>query len=306
MRGWDGGSGESVEKNLFLSEAWLRVMGAVGAVSAGVPVALTRGRIHVGQVRELGQSRWVVYGSWPEPSETDLNQLFDRARRAGALAVESRFNMARWPEKTIQAVGGEILEPFGTYVVDLTRDEERLWMGLKPTHRNKIRRAHAQGIEIRPELDPARFRSGLESAYARGGRHNPHSDGYFEALEHHLSPSTLKMSAWLNGAFQAGALIVFDSRRGYYLHGAVIDAPATGAANLLHWEVLRALKARGVAEYDLGGARLHTDDPRLRGIFQFKEHFGGVFEPCCFWRKIVHPWRHRLHRGLERARTWLG
>ncbi|MEO5345956.1 MAG: GNAT family N-acetyltransferase [Magnetococcus sp. YQC-9] len=282
--------------NPFLSEAWLRVMLESGSISAIEPVELGCGTIHVGVVRAMRQSRWVIYGSWPEPDDLDLMKLFLQAQKRGAYAVESCFNMARWPEERMLSVGATILESFGTFRVDLTRDEKALWMGLEPTHRNKIRRARALGVEIVPTLHQDCFVAALNSAYERGGRDNPFHSDYFVTLERHMSNQMLRLSALVDGRFQAGALILFDPERGYYLHGAAIDHPVTGAANLLHWEAMRILKSRGVAGYDFGGARRQTEDLRLQGIFRFKAHFGGRFEPCCYWVKIVHPLRHRFYR----------
>ncbi|MBF0342061.1 MAG: GNAT family N-acetyltransferase [Magnetococcales bacterium] len=290
--------------SVFLKPEWLAVMRESGGVSDSVAVEVADRVVHVGVVRALGHSRWVLFGSWEHPSREQLRQLMQCARHAGAFAVESRFNMARWPEEVVIPLGAEVLEPFGTYRVDLTQSGEALWQGLHPKHRNAVRRAMSVGVEVRASLDRELFRESLQATYRRGGRDNPFRAGYFDALWQHMSASMLVMSVWHQGGFQAGALIPFDGSRGYYLHGATIDHPEPGAANLLHWEIMRALRERGVGAYDLGGARLQSADPRLQGIFRFKERFGGVFEPCCYWRGVVHARRAAWFRTLDRVRTW--
>lgn len=291
--------------SLFLESAWLEVMQACGTVSGQEEVTLENGRvIHVGVARGYGQARWLLFGSWEEESGVDLEPLLRAARQRGAFQVESRFNMARWQEEQVSRYGVEQLEPFGTYQVDLTQNEETLWQRVHGKHRNGIRRARDLGVTIQWELDRERFLEVMEMTYQRGNRSNPFRRDYFQALFGKLAHRMLTVQALWNGAFQAGAVIPFDRRQGYYLHGATIDAPVTGAANLLQWEVMRELQRRGVTAYDLGGARLQTDDPRLQGIFRFKERFGGAFVPCCHWQKVVNWRRATLHSAAGRIDSW--
>jgi hypothetical protein len=67
-------------------------------------------------------------------------------------------------------------------------------------------------------------------------------------------------------------LIYLCRRQAYYMFGASAERFVTGTGQLLQWEIMRFLKARGVRWYDLGGVR--TADPN-NGIFQFKGGFGG-------------------------------
>ncbi|MBF0212782.1 MAG: hypothetical protein HQM00_04350, partial [Magnetococcales bacterium] len=160
--------------SFFLEEPWLRVMREIGSISDWRAVALEGlPAAHVGVVRGWGQSRWVLYGSWEPSSGAGLPHLFQQARKAGVLSVESRFNMARWPEEQVRTLGAEVIEPFGTYRVDLRQSEEALWQGVHSKHRNVIRHARSHGVELVPELDREAFLSAMEATYRRGGRQNP-------------------------------------------------------------------------------------------------------------------------------------
>ncbi|NGZ07663.1 MAG: GNAT family N-acetyltransferase [Magnetococcales bacterium] len=286
--------------NPFLNKPWLEVMRATRSISAIEPVTIGSQTLHVGVVRTKGQTRWDLFGSFADPDGSGLEELFQVARHRGAMAVACRFNMARWPEEVVTRLGCELLEPFGTYQVDLTQDENRLWHNLHPKHRNAIRRARELGVTVTTTLHFPTFCQAMQATYQRGDRDNPFSAAYFSALEQQMQGHMLGVTAHVAGAFQAGAIIPYGTVCGFFLHGATIDAPTPGAATLLHWEIMRLLKEREVASYDLGGARPNSDDPRLQGIFRFKERFGGPFEPCRHWQRVVHPGRHLWHRLLTR------
>ncbi|MBF0181250.1 MAG: GNAT family N-acetyltransferase [Magnetococcales bacterium] len=286
----------SARPPLFLSEAWMRVMVASGAIARPCPVVLRDAVIHVGEYRAFGLRKWILYGSVDDA--TELLPLFDAARRQGVFRVESDFNMARWRDQTFLETHTRVTRPFGTYLVDLTQPEEALWEGMHPKHRNMTRRARQEGVEIRPELDREAFATLMRETYARGGREHGFSGRYLEALLRELDGQALFWSAVHRGELQAALIVPYDGLTGYYLHGASHAGGVPGASNLLHWEAMRHLKSVGVGHYDLGGARETTDDPRLEGIFRFKQRFGGPFVHCYHWKKVISPVRERLHALL--------
>ena len=57
-----------------------------------------------------------------------------------------------------------------------------------------------------------------------------------------------------------------------YLYGVSSANNIDGAGQLLHWELIRALKDRGISRYDLGGVPSVDESD---GIYQFKKGFGG-------------------------------
>ncbi|MBF0294840.1 MAG: peptidoglycan bridge formation glycyltransferase FemA/FemB family protein [Magnetococcales bacterium] len=286
----------SPEPPLFLSAAWMRVMVASGAIARACPVTLRDTVVHVGEYRAFGLAKWILYGALPD--ETELLSLFVQARRQGVFQVESDFNMARWQERTFLATHTRVTRPFGTYLVDLSQSEEALWEGMHPKHRNMTRRARQEGVEIRPELDLGACVALMGETYARGGREHGFSLRYLELLRRELDGRVLFWSAVHRGELQAALVLPYDGLTGYYLHGASRTGGVPGASNLLHWEAMRHLRSAGVGRYDLGGARETTDDPRLEGIFRFKQRFGGVFVHCYHWKKVVSLPRERLHALL--------
>ena len=296
-----------VDINLFLQEKWLDVLSARDHGSGKHRLNLKDGPIFVGVNRAFGQTWWVLYGSFFENSETKLREIFRLAQEQNISRVVSDFNMSRWQDvKLIEKLGGTT-RPFATYLLDLTASEETLWKGLHGKHRNMVRRAQREGLTVRQDLDLDVFQSLLNDTYSRGGASNRFSRDYLDQLVGHLGPALISIAAYHGKTLQAAALIPFDRQRGYYLHGAarVGKGSLPGAANLLHWEIIRNLRERNIAAYDLGGVRPETDDPRLKGIFQFKQRFGGTLETCCFWEKITSPFSHLFHRLMMKGHTFL-
>jgi lipid II:glycine glycyltransferase (peptidoglycan interpeptide bridge formation enzyme) len=63
---------------------------------------------------------------------------------------------------------------------------------------------------------------------------------------------------------------------GYCTHaGSQGESKLYGAVKLLHYEMMKQLKKKGVKRYDLVGVRLKNTNPALEGIFRFKKGFGG-------------------------------
>ncbi|MBF0126848.1 MAG: GNAT family N-acetyltransferase, partial [Magnetococcales bacterium] len=199
----------------------------------------------------------------------------------------------RWPESGLPPPA-EVSMPFGTYLVPLAATPEALWSGLHPHHRRQISKAKKAGVEVVWHWDATRFHPLLEETYALGGKKTQFSVPYLRTLLHHLQGRVLTVGAVNAGELVAALMIPHDAARGYYLHGGRSVGAPSGAAHLLHWEVMLRLRSMGVGAYDLGGARLETEDPRLAGIFTFKSRFGGLFEPCVWWRADVQPVKARL------------
>ena len=259
--------------------------------------------IYVSEWQYWGIKTWNVYGEFRHHSEKKLDQLFQQAKLEHVCVVESHFNMSRWQcAEILERTGCRITMTFGTYLIDLKSSENELWTGLHSKHRNVIRNAVKNGVEIRDELDISAFKVLLDHAYAKGGKKNTFHLPYLQSLLHSLGNNLLMAGAYYQGELQAGILVPYDSERGYYLHGATSQKCIPGASNLLHWEVIKKLKMMGVQAYDLGGARQETDDPRLQGIFRFKKRFGGTFVPCYYWEKVLNPSVYTMYHVLQNGK----
>src|SRR5438552_5038586 len=87
------------------------------------------------------------------------------------------------------------------------------------------------------------------------------------------------------GRIHACAVIHSSRCSAYYMHGGTTDDPVTGAMNLLHWVAIKSLRARGIAEYNLVGARLNPEPAsKQERILHFKKRFGGDLRRGYLWK----------------------
>ncbi len=284
--------------NLFLSQPWVQVMVASGAISRVYPLIVDGESVCVGEYQAFGLKKWLLFGAFESQTEQKLTELFSQAARHGVFKVESDFNMSRWQNQPFLASNTTITRTFGTYLVDLTQTESQLWSQMHAKHRNMTRRATQEGVEIQFDLNLNTFFELMVETYAKGGREHGFSLDYLHAIKKNLSDQLLLAGAIHQGVLQAALMVPFDARCGYFLHGASRTHGVPGASNLLHWEAMRWMQSNGIAHYDLGGAREQTDDPRLAGIFNFKKRFGGPFIHCYHWEKIISPLKERVHSSL--------
>ena len=237
-----------------------------------------------------------VFRLWDLPAEPDLldpavtqaealEALLHLARRNSVDLLQSFSNMARWTDPAVpgKVAEGELL-PFGTYVVDLTPGLDAVIAGMHKKQRHALRKGQRSSVTTRDSLDAGAFVALMDETYERGGKKQPFSSRYLHRLIDGPQVPLIAVSAYAEDKLQAAVLIPHDAQRAYFLHGAARAQPVEGASVVAHGRAIELMIERGVAEYDLGGARRETDDERLGGIFKFKKRFGGEFEDCVRWR----------------------
>ena len=230
--------------------------------------------------------RWVLQG---EPyqvadsitQETILTSLQGFAKDSGVDLMTCTFNMARWSEEATRAIiPEEAVEPFGTYLLDISTGMASIEAGMRGNFRRSLKKARNEQPRITTSVPVAEFMDLLSTSYGQTGRAVPFSRAYFDGLLNRPAIRTVCVGIYTaEGRLDATGLAVYDDYRGYYLHGAARRDGLHGAAILLQCELMERLIEAGVPRYDLGGARLETDDKRLAGIAAFKRRFGGEYEP---------------------------
>ncbi len=195
----------------------------------------------------------------------------------------------RVPQNSISA-------PFGTYRVDLNQDEERLWSNLHSKHRNVIRKAQRDGVEIlENEYDIDEIYSLIKSTFQRSSMNFMTRDKLKKQIENLGVNVKVFVAKSKNGILQGCAIVPYSSYSGYYLHGGSIERPLGGAMNYLQWSVILSLKKSGVREYDFVGARIDVSrGSKLETIQRFKLRFGAELTQGYLWKYPICKWKYYL------------
>lgn len=166
-----------------------------------------------------------------------------------------------------------------TYVIDLRLTEDALLAQMSGDTRRKIRKAASAGVAIDVHDDPpadmvARFVAAFDVLARERSLQRVDGDTY--ARMYRNGDALLYVAR--HGAQEIGYLHVYRAGPSAVFMTGVSPAKGNDGANhLLHWEIMRDLKRRGVTWYDLGGVRSFDDDGD--GIARFKKGFGGAPVP---------------------------
>jgi hypothetical protein len=161
-----------------------------------------------------------------------------------------------------------------TFVFDLQRDDDALRAAMSADYRRKLRKANDARLEVVEDRvpPPAVFEEFM---------------GNFEAMAKERGLGAFPRSV-AQRMFAAGDLSLFrvlaeDEARtaatvyragdkAIFATGVGGEKRNDGSGQLLHFEIMRALRARGVRWYDFGGVPAIDE---TNGIYRFKKGFGG-------------------------------
>jgi len=251
---------------------------------------------------------WAQLTSYPIHVEKDYSLKPSQDDYDALLELRTEIDFFLYP--TANAIsdftpqGAEIM-PFGTYVSDLSHSQEELFSSLHSKHRNVIRKAEKSGVTISTGAQYADdFFSLLEQTYARTNTDHVTKNEFMALVSNlgeHLSVTVAFDDAEV---IQGGAVFLWSPEGCYYLYGASIERPTTGAINYLHWNQMLKMRGYGVAKYDLMGARPSPEKgSKIEGIQRFKSRFGGDFVAGNLWQTTFSPNKRKLHGLLVRARN---
>ncbi len=205
----------------------------------------------------------------------------------------------------LSAPANSISIPFGNYVIDLTRSEEDIWADIHSKHRNVIRKAEKNDVKVicgGSELI-GQYLYAEKETMERSGLPSGTAEEYLNMFDE-FKDHVLVFLARQGENIQGGAIILYDEAMGYYMHGASINTPVTGAMNYVQWEIIKHLKALGVKRYSFVGCRINEDeDSKYHGIQLFKKRFGGELIEGRMFKVINNHMKYSLYKYLIKIRT---
>jgi len=193
-----------------------------------------------------------------------------------------------------------------TLVVDLRKGEDGLWSGIRKEARTKVRKARDQGVEIL-ELDGdegllLQAHNIVRETAARNEVACWPLEEMRLALQYHGSRGVFR--AFL--ARHEGRGVAYQNvtcfNRSALLGGVAYSDYSRQARvygnDLMQWHVMQAMREMGTEWLDYGGAEPNSEDPKMKGIYQFKAKWGGQLVAHDQCRLIVAGGRRFSAKGL--------
>ena len=273
----------------------------------------------------LSRINFVMVG--PEDSAGMLRALLEGIDRhcvkKGTVETELRLRIPTTPvvpgfenhtelRQTIESTGYRALAKADTtYFVDLEREDDAILKSFKSEYRNRIRKARKAGVEVVATrdfslLEP--FADAYVEMITRKGAPAQPRDQIGRGLRPLVEKGHAEIFVETYGDDFANMLIVDMLGIPVYALGTRskkhVDKKVPGAAQVLHFEIMRALRERGHKWYDLGGCQgpVPIDTDPNYGTWRFKYGFRPEFVRFLpYFRKIRGPFTKPLEMA-HRAR----
>jgi hypothetical protein len=239
----------------------------------------------------LDRLPWPVPGA-PGEHDERVRGLVRAALSDRCAAIELGSFDGPSPPPPLAQLGFSV-EPRFEFAVDLSRSEEDLLAAMKSSHRRKVRQAGRAGVVVREEREPGRIavlgRLQDQTRERRGRRGEDMScppESRYQLLATCLleqGRARLYVGTTGDGEEVSAVLIDVHGDRAYYLMGGTDSRGlAVNAASLVMWEAVRALRAEGLAELNLGGVPQHAEASSAleHGLYRFKDGWGGERRDC--------------------------
>jgi Acetyltransferase (GNAT) domain len=199
------------------------------------------------------------------------------------------------------------------FSLDLGREGESLWQGIRKDQREKVRRLKREGVVITEgtSLDDLRSLGAAREATQsrreeRGqGYDLPSDGGFYEALYRHLvgQGAARLFIARQTDTVLAAILFSTFNRRAYSVYSGSTDSGyRLGAQSGLFWAAVETFKAEGFRELNRGGVpgSAANEGHPLHGIYTFKLRLGTTPQDCRSGVKVLDQFRNGLRRIRDR------
>jgi lipid II:glycine glycyltransferase (peptidoglycan interpeptide bridge formation enzyme) len=205
------------------------------------------------------------------------------------------------------------------FSLDLSRETESLWRGIRKDQRERIRRLEREGVAI--EIEATRegvkgLQAVREATQAKRdqqglGYEISMDEAFYERLYAHLVQRGVARLFVARHAGQVIAALFFATfnRRAYSVFSGSTDLGyRVGAQSGLFWTAVETFKAEGFCELNRGGipaSAARETDP-LHGIYLFKLRLGTTPSVCHSGEKVLSPVRDRLGQLCHRVKRLRG
>ncbi len=173
-----------------------------------------------------------------------------------------------------------MMHPETTWLLDITKSEDEIFKEMRKTHRNLIRRAGKEGVEIVRGADEKYLKSFYEIHLETVSRHKfvPFSYDYIkEEISSFKDNDQISIfSAKYKNEIISSAIIVFYGDQAFYHHGASSSKYSKiPASYLVLWEAIKEAEKRDKKIFNFYGIVENKPKHPWFGLSKFKKGFGG-------------------------------
>ncbi|PIO02733.1 hypothetical protein COU38_01895 [Candidatus Micrarchaeota archaeon CG10_big_fil_rev_8_21_14_0_10_54_18] len=192
---------------------------------------------------------------------------------------------------------------WATFLLDLRRGKEELWAGVDKATRKIVRRTREKGVEVRTaenEEDYAAYHAVMNENRRRNKvKEYPYSRAFWELFKEAGMGEIFvaELDGRILGGLTASLYNDYVNEWGAALSNKAREEKIY-ASDAVRWAVIEWARAKGAHYYDLTGVNPAPRDEKEKGIYRFKEKWGGDFKEYCeystsnavvdFARKIKH------------------
>ena len=274
-------------------------------------LALTRQVVSVGRVIYIPRGPSVTdIKEWREICR--LNRQFEKT----ATLIKMDPPIVRGEIKTLPndlaKVSNVQRSTVNTVVIDLNQSEDDLWRSFRQRARRSIRggkKERLQVVDVAPSPDNImkmwRLYKGTAKRAGLSTRRPIYHQRFWQEFGNHGIGRFFFVLEANNQEPIAGAFVNWSGRNALYKDGGSRRDTDTHFSHLLHWQIMRTLRERGMKSYDLGGTppsdRLDDPTHALASLATFKLSFGApVTDFIGTYDQILKPVKYKRWRQIER------
>lgn len=181
-----------------------------------------------------------------------------------------------------------------TPLLRTNRSEEDLWRGVRRDGKTKVKKARRQGVEIvGVGYDPDLRRQAHEVARETAARNATAVDSYDDfcrsldhLYRHDVGEAFLSMHDGRAASFQRTVHFGDHATLGGVSYSDYSRDEKIYGNDLMQWHMIVWARERGIISLDYGGAEPDADDPKKKGIFDFKMKWGGDLVPYDYFELV--------------------
>ncbi len=227
--------------------------------------------------------------------------------RISPLLENNEENLKLFQDLGFKNAPIHMMHPETTWILDISKSEEDLLKGMKKNHRNLIRRAEKDGVEILVD-DSEEF---LKTFYAihmeTVQRHHfiPFSYDYIkkEVDSFKEDKQILIFNAKYQEEIISSAIIVFYGNEAFYHHGASSSKYARVPSSYLTlFRAIQEAKKRGIRKFNFYGIVENNPKHPWFGLSKFKKGFGGYELSLVHCQDLPLNWKYSITYLIELIR----